>query len=148
MPIVENSVEIDRHVSEVFAYVTTAENDPHWVQASVEHSADDDRWPRPGATSTELVQFMGTRRRQTWTVRQYEPERRYTIYSADGLFPAEIDCRFEPLDAGGTQLTLRVDVTLAGPRALLTPVLVAIGGRQSRADLARLKRLLERASSV
>ncbi len=86
---------------------------------------------------------MGTRRRQTWTVRRYEPERRYTIYSADGLFPAEIDCGFEPLDAGRTRFTLRVDVTLAGPRAVLTPVLKAVGNRQSRADLARLKRLLE-----
>jgi uncharacterized protein YndB with AHSA1/START domain len=95
-----------------------------------------------GSRLAFVAAFLGRRLTYTYEVREYEPGRRLVMGTADGPFPMETTYTWEPA-AGGTLMRLR---NRGRPRALAglaAPVLAAAVRRANRADLARLRRLLE-----
>jgi uncharacterized protein YndB with AHSA1/START domain len=99
---VEHTVEIDRPIAEVFAFLTDVERLPEW-QASVSE-VDVDVPVGPGARFRDVREFMGRRAASTLEVTTYEPPRRFSLRVAEGPIAYEIDHKLEEV-GDGTSVT-------------------------------------------
>jgi uncharacterized protein YndB with AHSA1/START domain len=140
---VERSGTIDRPVERVFEYVSTPENDPTWVPASLRHEKISPGPMRVGSITEEDVGFLGRRMRYAWEVTQYEPPTAFALRSVSGLLPASIRLLLESLAGGGTEITLVADVQLRGAYKPMGPMMRWVAQRQFDTQLRTLKNLLE-----
>ncbi len=111
---VQRSGTIGRPVDRVFEFVSTPENDPTWVPASLRHEKLSPGPMRVGSITEEDVGFLGRRMRYAWEITQYEPPTAFALRSVSGPIPATIRVLLESLDDARTNLTLVADVQLRG----------------------------------
>lgn len=111
---VERMTTIDQPIDRVFDYVSTLENDPRWVPASLRHQMLSPAPMRVGSITEEDVWFLGRRMRYTWEITQYEPPSTFTLRSVSGAIPATIRVLLESLDGGRTKVILVAEVQLRG----------------------------------
>jgi uncharacterized membrane protein len=141
---VEESVEINRPLQEVFDYVANPENLPEWsglvqeVRKETQGSLMEE-----GARFTTVAKFLGRRFETPFEVSVHEPPRRHTDRSVGGPFPQEYTHIFEEVAGSGTRLTQVSEGEPGGFFRLAGPLLEMAGRRQFRADLDTLKDLLE-----
>jgi uncharacterized protein YndB with AHSA1/START domain len=110
----ENTITIERPIEEVFEYVSTPENDPTWVSASLRNQRSSPGPMRVGTTTEEDVKFLGRMSRYTWEITEYEPPISIAYRATSGLLPgAAVRLRLEPVE-GGTRLTHSVDLEPGG----------------------------------
>lgn len=136
----EVRIDIDRPVDEVFAFTSAYENDLLWVGAVVEAEKTSDGPPGVGSTGRQVVSFLGWRFESTLEVTRYELNRELAIASTSGMVPYRASWTFEP-NGNGTRFTyvLELEGGLFGVFGLYQ--------REMRADLGRLKELLEGADA-
>jgi uncharacterized membrane protein len=135
---------IRRPVAEVAAYAGDPTHAPEWYAniSSVEW-----RTPPPVAVGSRMdfvANFLGRRLAYTYEVTELVPGRRMVMRTAQGPFPMETTYTWDPLDDGGTRMGLRNHGRPAGFSRVVAPFLGAAVRRANRADLARLRALLER----
>jgi uncharacterized membrane protein len=133
---VEESVEIDRPLQEVFTYVSDVGNYPEWMAHALEVRKDGDRF-------VVALKSVGRRFETPYERTSYEPGRRYTDRAVGGPVP---DHRWHSAFRevpGGTRFTRAVDVESAGLLTLLEPLQKLAAQRQLRKDLQTLKALVE-----
>jgi carbon monoxide dehydrogenase subunit G len=148
MPRVEEEIVINRPPEEVFAFVTTPENDLQWVSTAVERRRESDRPVGVGSRIHAVDKFLGRRIDSTLEVTEHEPPTRSSIelrgqISARGTYalePAGEGTRFRwSLDAesglGGLYLGRITD-----------PLVTWVFRRRVQGDLRRLKGVLEGSS--
>jgi uncharacterized protein YndB with AHSA1/START domain len=141
---VEESVEINRPVDEVFEYVANPENLPEWSGIVLEvHKEDPQRELREGERFTTVAKFLGRRFETPMEVTAHEPPRRHSDRSTGGPFEQEYTFLLEEAAGGGTRLTQVGEGEPGGFFRLVGPLLEMAGRRQFRADLGNLKDLLE-----
>ncbi len=140
---VEHSGTIDQSVDQVFEYVSTPENDPTWVPASLRHEMLSPGPMRVGSITEEDVGFLGRRMRYAWEITQYEPPTAFALQSISGPIPATICVLLEPLDGAHTKLTLVAEVQLRGVYKPAEPMMRWMALRQFDTQLRTLKNLLE-----
>jgi uncharacterized protein YndB with AHSA1/START domain len=141
---VERSATIDQQVDRVFDYVSTPENDPRWVPASLRHEMLSPAPMRVGSITEEDVWFLGRRMRYAWEVTQYEPPTAFALRSISGPIPATIRVLLESLDGARTKATLVAEVQLRGVYKPMVLVMRWVAQRQFGTQLRTLKNLLER----
>jgi uncharacterized protein YndB with AHSA1/START domain len=145
---VEESVEINRLVEEVFSYTSNPENFPQWA-ATVREVRQDTPGGGPlnreGERFTLMQQALGRRFEAPFEVIAYEPNRHYAYRSREGHpVPVTMDFTFEPVSSEGTRFTPRIEAEPSGFFELVGPVLEGVIRRQMRTNLETLKELLER----
>ena len=140
---VEHSGTIDQSVDQVFEYVSTPENDPTWVPASLRHEMLSPGPMRVGSITEEDVGFLGRRMRYAWEITQYEPPTAFALQSISGPIPATICVLLEPLDDAHTKLTLVAEVKLRGVYKPMEPMMRWMALRQFDTQLRTLKNVLE-----
>jgi uncharacterized protein YndB with AHSA1/START domain len=139
----EESVEINRPVEEVFSYVANPENLPEWSGLVLEVHKETQGQPEEGDRFTTVAKFLGRRFETPFERRAYEPNRRYTDRAAGGPIPdQDWTYTFEEV-SGGTRITRAAEGEPGGFFRLAGPLLERAGRRQIRADLGNLKDLLE-----
>ncbi len=143
---VEESVEINRPVEEVFSYTSNPENFPQWA-ATVKEVRQDapERGPlREGGRFTATQKALGRRFEAPFEVSDYEPNRRYAHRGTEE-HPVAVTMVFayEPLSSDRTRFTPRIEAEPGGFFGLLGPVLERVIRRQMRTNLETLKALLE-----
>jgi uncharacterized membrane protein len=139
---VEHSVVIARPIEAVFAFAADFANDARW-SAAVKRSERLSAGPLAvGATFRHLTELLGQRVDATGAVTELEPNRRICLRTQSGPIPHQ-DCRAVEPAEGGTRLTVAIDAELRGVYAMMEPMVRAVGLQQLRADLDRLKALLE-----
>ena len=142
MRVVE-SIEIDRPVEEVFAYVANPKNLPEWSTLAIEVKDA----PEPigeGDTFTAVGKFLGRRFETPYERASYEPNRRYTDRATGGPVPdQEWTYTFEEVSEGTTRLTRAAEGEPGGFFKLADPLIERALKRQVRADLETIKDLLE-----
>jgi uncharacterized membrane protein len=144
MKPVEQSIVIDRPISEVFAFVTDQRNTPRWQAGLVEVQPLTDGAPRVGTRHAFVRSFLGRRLEAINEYVAYETDKLVTFKTITGP-EVEASYLFEP-DAGSTRLTSRVALRAAGPFAgLVQPIMAAGLRREMKAALPALKALLEAA---
>ena len=143
---IEESIIIDRPADEVFAFFDDRRNDSRWMGAVVESEWLDPAAPtKVGRRGRMVMKVFGTREFSD-AVTEYGPGRRVGHRSVSGSVAVHSACAAEPV-AEGTRATLSWEPEhLPGGRlgALATqPLLTRTIRRNYRADLIRLKSLLE-----
>jgi Polyketide cyclase / dehydrase and lipid transport len=143
MPVdVTTTIEIHRPRHDVSAYAVDPDNATRWYKniRSVEWKST-----RPLAVGSQLAfvaKFLGREIAYTYTVREFTPDERFIMNTSEGPFPMETTYTWEDT-AGGTRMTLRNMGEPAGFSRLASPLMAGAIRRANRADLARLKTILE-----
>ncbi|MXR51961.1 SRPBCC family protein [Halovenus sp. WSH3] len=142
MTAVSESIEIDRPVSEVFAYL----DDPH-NHATITPGITDIRNVEPldnGGKRLEHTYEMAGVGIDGELVEQIHEENERMRFEMRGRLTGEIDLRFEDLD-GRTRVTYSAEYDIPGRvlSAAAEPVVKRYNRRQLRKTLDNLKRELE-----
>lgn len=137
-------VVIDRPPERVAAYAADPSQAPEWYQniQSVEW-----RTPPPLAIGSQVAfvaSFLGRQLVYTYEVVDWVPDARLVMRTAEGPFPMETTYTWEPCSEGRTRMTLRNRGDPRGVTKVGAPMMAAAIRRANRADLDRLKALLER----
>jgi hypothetical protein len=146
MPSVEESIVIDRPAEDVFAFVTTPENDRLWSSTAVERVREKDEPIRVGSRIRAVDKFLGRRVGSTIHVTEHAPSRRSAV-RIEGPFKATGSYVLEPLERGTHfRWSMEAEPGLGGLYlGRITDRLVTmIFRRQLRRDLRQLKQVLER----
>jgi uncharacterized membrane protein len=142
MSRIEGSIEIKRPVVQVFAYVTDMGNLPKWVREmqEIQHTS-----PGPmglGTTLKGVYKVMGQRMAWTSKIKEYELNKKWGESISSGSMLSEELLTFDPIE-GGTRFTIVYDMQVGGFLKLLAPLMVSTMRKQTTANLARLKGILE-----
>lgn len=95
-----------------------------------------------GSRMTFVAHFLGKRLEYTYEVVERVPGEKLVMRTAQGPFPMETTYTWEAR-GGGTLMTLRNRGEPSGFSRLMAPVMAKAMRRATKADLARLKALLE-----
>lgn len=117
----ENTVIINRPVSEVFAYVADPTKLHEW-RPNVVGIIGYNPPVRAGATY-ELVERMMGRHQFGQRVTAYETDRLIVIETTSGAVRPVQRYAFEPASDGGTRCDVRLDVTTSGVMRIFEPLL-------------------------
>jgi uncharacterized membrane protein len=139
---VDTSVEINRPIEEVFAFVADPTTAPKYSSTWVESSLVGTGPMRVGSKVKRVARFIGRRLEMTAEVTEYEPNHKLSGRSVGGPIPGKIEFRFEPTGSG-TRVQVRVDAQAEGVFKLADPVLSGVAKHAWDTDLAALKALLE-----
>jgi uncharacterized membrane protein len=148
---VEESIIINRSAEDVFAFLADREHDSVWMASVVESE-----WLKPDAAHTDLPTAVGRRGRMVMKnmgrrmeyideVTDYEPGRRIAHRTVEGPIDLHTACLTEPVgDACRTTVVGETDSFIGGPFGkVANPIVARLVRRGFRADLARLKDILE-----
>lgn len=133
---------IDRPAAEVFDYVMEVPHDSRWRTGVVEAAFTSSEPLGVGTTGFDRIEANGRSMEAAWTVFEFEPGAlaRWTLDSG----PIEGTGGYICEPAGdSTRFTIEAHVKPTGWYRLLGPVFGMIGRRQNRADVWKLKALLE-----
>jgi hypothetical protein len=141
---VETRTTIGRPRAEVAAYASDPDNATAWYE-NIERV--EWRSPRPLQVGTRLAfvaRFLGRRLEYTYEVREHVHGERFVMSTAQGPFPMETTYTWEEAADGATAMTLRNRGEPAGFAKVAAPIMTRAMSRANRADLRRLKAILER----
>ena len=140
---IATSVEIERPVQEVFAFVADQTNAPKWQTDLHEVRRLTDGPIGVGSEHEFVRTFAGRRLSSRNRFVAFEPGRYVKFEIPSGWISGTASYRTEVSRSAGTVLTSRMEFRVRGPLSLLEPVLSRILARDSRRDEQRLKALLE-----
>ena len=140
---VEESVQINRPVEEVFSYVSTVESQPEWSTSVIEVRKDTPGPPKEGDTFTSVSKFLGRRFETPYRITSIEPNRQFSYHATGGPLPDQRWTFACEEVSGGTRYTQVVEGEPGGFFRLADPLLERALKRQFRADLETLKDMLE-----
>ena len=139
---VELEVIINRPIEEVFTFISNVENDSQWSTGAAGTKFTSEGPIGKGSTFKEATTFLGRKIDTTGEYTEYIPNKKFACKSTSGPFPAEGSWTFEEVD-GGTKVTQITEVEPRGFFKIAEPLLIRMFKRQSEAELANLKDLLE-----
>jgi uncharacterized membrane protein len=142
---VHTDIVIDRPREVVAAYAADPSNAPEWY-ANIQ--SIDWKTPPPAAVGSQVAfvaRFLGRRLEYTYELVELVPGERLVMRTAQGPFPMETTYTWADVDATSTRMTLRNRGEPAGFAKAFAPFMVPAMRRANRADLARIKAILERA---
>ena len=140
---VEESIEINRPLEEVFSYVYDVDNCPEWTGPTIGVRKVRPDPPREGDEFTVAIKFLGRHFETPYERTSYEPKRWYTDRATGGPIPnQEWYYTFEEV-SGRTRLTRVVEGEPGGYFKLAYPLIERALKHQVRNDLETLKDLLE-----
>ncbi len=140
---VVSEIEIGRPREEVAEYACDPDTATAWYR-NIE--AVEWRSPRPvevGSRIAFVARFLGRRLAYTYEVRALVAGERFVMSTAEGPFPMETTYTFEDAAGGATRMTLRNRGEPSGFARVSAPMMARAMGRANRADLRRLKEILE-----
>lgn len=144
MPRVEESIQIDRPVEDVFDYVTDPDNQTTIQSNMIEFHSDG---PMEKGTRTEGVTRVAGRK-VAWTaeVTEFQRNRRVELRSIDAPMEFHLTWTYEPAGEG-CRVTFEQEVGSLGSffGKLADPVVTKMYARDVRGNLENLKILLEEA---
>ena len=138
----EISVFIKRPISEVFDFVSRAENMPKWAEKIVAAAQTSDGPVDVGTTCYVVAKAMGREATQEFVVTECVRDKIYVAKSTSG--PMQIETRYDLEEAdGGTNLRASVSANMSGIMAMAGPLIARKMKRQFEEDHANLKQMLE-----
>ena len=147
---VEESILIDRPAEAVFGFLSVRSNDPVWMASVTESEWLDPAAPMGVGRRGRMVMNAMGRREFLDAVTEFEPGRRIAHRSVAGAMEILTACIAEPAGTGCRAIVVYEPLRLPGGVVgrLLAPLTARIVRRNFRADLARLKDILEAEAGV
>jgi uncharacterized membrane protein len=142
---VEESILINRSPDDVFAFLAARQNDAVWMSAVLESEwLDPSETLATGRRGRMAMKILGRRLEYVDEVAAYEPGRQIAHRTIEGPFELSTACLCEPVDGGCRTTVVAGAERMLGPLgSLLDPLVARLMSRGFRADLARLKEILE-----
>lgn len=142
MPRIDESIHIDRPVSEVFAFATEPANQTLIASNMIEFSMDGPM--RKGARADGVTRVAGKKVAWSSEVTEFEADRRVEIRSLQAPMEFHITWTYEP-DDGGTTVRFEQEVAEIGGffGKLSDPIVTKMYARDVHSNLTHLKLLLE-----
>jgi uncharacterized membrane protein len=140
---VETTIEIARPRAEVAAFAADPDNVHAWYKNITRVEWLTDRPLRVGTRLAFAAEFLGRRMAYTYEVVEHEPGERLVMRTADGPFPMETTYVWVDGPGDTTIMALRNRGQPAGFSSIAAPMMAAGIRRNNRADLRRLKQVLE-----
>jgi hypothetical protein len=140
---VASSIVVDRPRGEVAAYAMDPSHVTSWYKNITSVDLSTAGPLAVGSTMAFEARFLGRTLAYTYEVIALEQGRRLVMRTADGPFPMETTYLFEDSDNGGTAMTLRNWGEPTAFSRLVAPLVAPAMRRANRADLKRLKAILE-----
>jgi hypothetical protein len=134
---------IERRPEDVAAYVMDPRHDASWIGALTQVEVLTDGPVGKGTRVRRVARFLGRSIEYVNEIVEYAPPRRLVTRSVKAPFPMTVMYEFEPAGAG-TRMRITTDGDAGGFYRLAQPLLDRQVRRGVAADLAGLKRLLER----
>ena len=140
---VEESIEINRPLQEVFYYVSDVGNYPQWMAHVLEVRQHIPGAPRQSDSFVVAIKSVGRRFETPYERTSYEADRRYTDRAVGGPIPNQRwHSAFQEVP-GGTRFTRAVDVESSGLLRLLEPLQKRAAERQHKKDQPTHKHVVE-----
>jgi uncharacterized membrane protein len=139
---VSTRIVIARPREQVAAYAVDPDNGTAWYR-NIEAAQWRSEPPlRAGSRIAFRARFLGRTLEYTYEVREHVPRERFVMSTAQGPFPMETTYTFADAP-DGTEMTLRNRGEPAGFARVGAPVMARAMERANRADLRRLKQIIE-----
>ena len=138
----EIKLVINRPIEGVFAFISNAENLPHWRAATLEITKTSSGVPGVGSTFRGRFTFLGRPFEGNLEIITHEPHQRYATRLTEGPFPLEAHYTLDSAN-GATHLTLVIQGEPGGFFKLAEPLVVSMAKRSYESDLHNLKEMLE-----
>ena len=135
----KHTVDIERPIAEVFAFVANFENNPRWQAGMRACRWTADEPMAVGATYVQEAKFMGRRIDTHFRVSEFEPSTSISIESTESTFPIQVTRSVEALDDGRSRVTAHIR---GQPTGLLKLFSGMVKKRVAK-DYLELKALLE-----
>jgi uncharacterized membrane protein len=146
---VEHSVFINLPVEEIFAYMSNLENLVDWSYVVISARKISSEEMLVGTTVRCTIRILGRWLDTTYEIIECVPSRYLTIKSITGVAPILICYRFEPMEDGGTNVSVEENIHFTGGfLGFAEPVVISVIHRQLAYDLLTLKDLLEFTTSI
>jgi len=145
MPLskLEASVDINRPLTDVIAFVDDNHNDPVWQTSVLESEKKTGGEPGVGTVYHAKEKFLGRIIEQNWEVTERnEDGSQWTAKSTSGPFPMETSMRFES-SGDATRVTRTVSIDVGRFFKVASPVVAHVTQREMEMDFSNLKELLE-----
>jgi len=139
---VEKSVQINKPVAEVFAYVTNYDHVTKW-QGGVE-AVEPEGDNAVGGKYTEVRKFLGREMKTTLEVTAFEQNAKWAAKALTGPVPYEATTTFQAVN-GGTKIFTRVEAEPSGFFKVAQGAVQSQLDKSLEEDLQRLKEILEAA---
>lgn len=149
MPVdVLTETVINKPLAMVAAFAGTPDNAPRWYVniKSVEWKSTPPL--TIGSRVAFVAHFLGRRIAYTYEFTELVPNARLVMRTSEGPFPMETTYTWEAVSPESTRMTLRNRGEPSGFGKIAAPFMEAAMRRANRADLARLKSLLEATSAT
>ncbi len=142
MPEIKGSVDVQRPVEEVFAYLTDPSNNLKWEKGVLEMELTSEGPVGVGSKGRRVENYMG-RDEGTYEITEFETNKGFSFRFESEKFAGDGGYSLE--SAGdGTKLTYRFNAKPKNPIwGLLTPLMMPMVSRQTRKNYSNLKQLLE-----
>lgn len=139
---VEKSVQINKPVAEVFAYVTNYDHVTKW-QGGVE-AVEPEGDNAVGGKYTEVRKFLGREMKTTLEVTAFEQNAKWAAKALTGPVHYEATTTFQAVN-GGTKIFTRVEAEPSGFFKVAQGAVQSQLDKSLEEDLQRLKEILEAA---
>ena len=138
----ELTTDIYRPLAQVFAFVTTPENDFHWQYGTLMSAKISKGEMGSGALFRAVGHMMGRRMESVYEVTEFEPNKRYGFKSLSGPMDLWSLYTFEVMK-GSTRISHGTQIILGEPFKSNSPTAERTVKREYRENLALLKDILE-----
>ena len=139
---VETEIVIARPRADVAAYAIEPDNATEWYANIRSVAWETERPLAVGSRFAFVAQFLGRGLEYTYEVRELVPGERFVMSTSQGPFPMETTYAFADAD-GGTRMKLRNRGEPSGFSKVGAPMMAAAMRRANRADLARIREILQ-----
>jgi uncharacterized membrane protein len=140
---VEKSVVINQPIEKVFDFVSNAENEPLWRTEIQESKVTSEGAFGVGSIVSQTASFMGRRFEAVAEITEYEPNQIAAWKLISGPFSGDGKTTYEAKGDNQTIVTISSNFDIGGFFKLAEPLVARSGRRQTEANLANLKDLLE-----
>jgi uncharacterized membrane protein len=138
------SVDIDRPVEQVYAYVTDPTQFHEWQEGVVSGGLKEPGPAQVGSHCQMVRRIGGADRPSTSVVTKVDPPTSWAVHGIDGPIRAEVDVTVRALDETHTRVAIDVDFEGHGIGKILVPLVVRRqAAKEMPANLQRLKERLE-----
>jgi uncharacterized membrane protein len=140
---VENSVIINQPIEKVFDFVSNAENEALWRTEIQVSKVTSEGTFGVGSTISQTASFMGRRFEAVGEMTEYEPGQVAAWKLISGPFSGDGRTTYEAKGDNQTEVTISSNFEVGGFFKLAEPLVARSARRQTEANLANLKDILE-----